>query len=174
MTEQRPNIVLVGFMGTGKTAVGTMLAESLNMRFIDMDKVIVEREGRSIPEIFARDGEEHFRTLEKGLTRELASGSDMVIATGGGIVLDQQNIRDFAGNALVVCLHARPETILHRVQSDSNRPLLDGDKSRKIHKILGERRHLYDAIDDRIYTDDLSVQEVVKHITDLYRSRFQL
>ncbi len=109
------NIVLVGFMGTGKTSVGLSLAERLDLTFLDMDDIIVEREGRSIPEIFDKDGEEYFRALERAIVRELAGKDGLVVATGGGVVLNRDNVDDFERTGLLVCLSASPEVILARV-----------------------------------------------------------
>jgi len=147
------NIVLVGFMGTGKTTVGKILAERLGMRFVDMDDVIVEREGKPVSRIFAEDGEPHFRRAERRLAEELSSQSGWVVGAGGGIVLNRDNILDFERSGHVVCLWAGPETILARVSDDTSRPLLaEGDKLRKIGELLEKRRPLYEAIPLRVDT----------------------
>lgn len=159
------NIVLVGFMGTGKTSAGKSLAKQLKMTFTDMDDIIQKREGKPIPLIFAEDGEPYFRSLERNIVRELSAESGLVIATGGGIVLNQDNINDFSRTGLVVCLSADPGTILERVASDTTRPLLAGnDKLNKILTILEARRHLYNAIPHRVDTTRLTVDEVVNQI----------
>jgi shikimate kinase len=161
------NIVLVGFMGTGKTSVGLSLAERLDMTFLDMDDMIVEREGRSIPEIFDKDGEEYFRALERTIVQELAGKDGLVVATGGGVVLNRDNVDDFERTGLLVCLSASPEVILARVEADTNRPLLEGDdKMAKITAILDKRQALYDSVACQIKTDELSCDEVVKAIID--------
>lgn len=164
------NIILVGFMGTGKTCVGKALAKTLGMDFLDMDEVIVAREGRPITDIFATDGEAYFRELERGLVRELSAQSGHVIATGGGIVLNPDNITDFERTGLVVCLRATPEAILERVRHDASRPLLHGgDKLRKIRDILETRQPLYDAIRNQVDTSPLTLSQVVDRITALYK-----
>ena len=161
------NIVLVGFMGTGKTSVGLSLADRLGMTFLDMDDMIVEREERTIPEIFATDGEEYFRSLERSIVRELAEREGLVVATGGGIVLNRDNIDDFERTGLVVCLSAAPEVILARVEADTNRPLLEGDdKMVKITDLLNKRQALYDAVNCQVETDELSLDEVIGAIMD--------
>ena len=163
------NIVLVGFMGTGKTSVGRELAETLGLTFLDMDDVIEERAGKSIPRIFAEDGEPHFRELERNLCRELAAGAGRVIATGGGVVLNADNIRDYSRTSLVVCLWAEPEAILARVAHDTNRPLLAvEDKLGKIVSLLEARRPLYEAIPCRVDTTTMSVEDVVAEVSVLY------
>ena len=169
MTAQ-PNIVLVGFMGTGKTTVGKRLAEKLGLRFLDMDDAIVQREEKPITRIFEEDGESHFRAVERDLVRELSRGNGLVIGTGGGIVLNGDNVSDFEASGLVVCLSASPETILARVEHDTGRPLLEGDdKLARIHSILATRKPLYDAIGHQIDTSDLSLDEVAERIEALYR-----
>jgi len=167
--KKHPNIVLVGFMGTGKTCVGKAIADRLKMTFVDMDDIIEEREGKPIPRIFAEDGERHFRSLERKLVTELSSETGRVIATGGGIVLNPDNTRDFARTGLVACLSATPEAILDRVAQDTNRPLLAvNDKMKKIVDLLELRRSFYEAIPHQINTTALSIQEVADKIIFLY------
>lgn len=159
------NVILVGFMGTGKTAAGRLLARRLGREFVDMDALIEERQGRTIPEIFAKDGEPFFRRLERALVRELAAREDLVIAPGGGIVLDPDNVADFGATGVVICLRALPETILERVGGDTNRPLLQGgDKLARIRELLARRQPLYDAIPRWVETDGLSAAEVADRI----------
>lgn len=148
------NIILVGFMGTGKSSAGRIVAERLGMDFIDMDDEIVRREGVTIPEIFRDRGEPAFRAIERAMVIELARKSNLVISTGGGIVLNPENIRDFAATGVVICLQAKPDTVLKRVEHDTNRPLLaGGDKLQKISELLAKRQPLYDAIPLQIPTE---------------------
>ena len=123
--DQEINIVLVGFMGTGKSAVGKQLAATLHYRLVDMDEIIAARAGKPIARIFSDDGEPRFRAMERDLVRELAQQQSLVIAAGGGIVLNPDNIRDFSQSGLVVCLSAAPEEILRRVGNSTHRPLLN-------------------------------------------------
>ncbi len=163
------NIILTGFMGTGKSTVGRLLAEKLEMRFVDMDQLIEERAGRSISEIFAVEGEQHFRALERNLVEDLARESGLVIATGGGVVLDPGNIDAFRASGLVVCLNASPTTIRARVESDNHRPLLEeGDKLARIEAILSARAHCYARVDNQIDTDGLEAEAVADLIIELY------
>lgn len=165
------NIVLVGFMGTGKSVTGRALARRLGRRFVDLDTLIEEREGMSIPRIFAERGEPEFRRLERALVRELAAQGDLVIAPGGGIVLNPDNIRDFAATGLVVCLRASPEMILSRVGHDANRPLLQtDDKLGRIRELLGKRQALYDAIPHQFETDGKTDEQVAAEILAVFRS----
>ncbi len=165
------NIVLVGFMGTGKTTVGKLIAEETGMPLIDMDSIIEERAGKTINEIFAVEGEAHFRSLERELVKELAGGEKQIVSTGGGIVLNPDNIADFEKTGLVVCLLASAETVLDRVRHDTSRPLLAGDKEAKILDLLETRKPLYEAIAHKIDTTGRpSPEPTAKEIIDLYGS----
>jgi shikimate kinase len=164
------NIILVGFMGTGKSATGRLVAQALRREFIDMDSVIEQREQRSIPKIFADSGEPYFRQLERALVQELAARENLVIAPGGGIVLNPENVRDFQRTGLVICLGATPETILARVGHDANRPLLQGgDKLQKIRDLLGKRQALYDAIPLQLATDGQTAAQVADGVLRLFK-----
>ena len=165
------NIVLVGFMGTGKTTVGKLLAEQTGMPLVDMDTQIEKRAGKTINEIFAQDGEPHFRALEREMAQELASKTGQIISTGGGIVLNPDNIADFEKTGLVVCLLADADTVLDRVRHDSSRPLLADDKESKIVELLQSRKHLYESIPHKIDTSDRpSPGPTAQEIIDLYES----
>ena len=162
------NIVLVGFMGTGKSSVGKILAQRLGRTLVDMDAVIEERQKRPISQIFAQEGEPYFRRLERELVQELAARQSLVIAPGGGIVLNPQNIADFSKTGLVVCLIASPEAILKRVGHDTHRPLLQGgDKLQKINELLNRRKLMYDAVPHQIQTEGLTPDEVAEKILEL-------
>ena len=165
------NIVLVGFMGSGKTTVGKLLAGKTGMPLLDMDSIIAERAGKSINDIFAQDGEPHFRALERALVRELADTEGHIISTGGGIVLNPANIADFERTGLVVCLLADAPTVLDRVRHDTTRPLLAGDKETKILQLLESRKPLYESIAHKIDTSGRpSPEPTAQEIIDLYRS----
>jgi shikimate kinase len=165
------NIVLVGFMGTGKTTVGKLISAEIGMPLLDMDTLIEERAGKSITEIFANEGEAYFRTLERELAHELSLTSGNIISTGGGIVLNPDNIADFEKTGLVVCLLADADSVLERVKNDSTRPLLAGDKETKILSILDSRKHLYESITHKIDTSGRpSPEPTAREIIDLYRS----
>jgi shikimate kinase len=169
MERNEGNIVLLGFMGTGKSAVGRILAARLGRPLLDMDTLIEEREGRPIARIFAESGETFFRELERRLVQELAGRSGLVISTGGGVVLDSRNIDDFARSGTLVCLNASPETILRRVESESHRPLLErGDKLERIRAILAERRAAYGRVPHQIQTDEMTPAQVAERVLELY------
>ncbi|MFC1461224.1 shikimate kinase [Verrucomicrobiota bacterium] len=159
------NIVLVGFMGTGKSAVGQRLAQALHRAFVDMDALIESRAGKPIPRIFREDGESHFRDIERAVVRELAKKREQVIAAGGGVVLDQGNIREFSRSGLVVCLSASQEELVRRLSGSTDRPLLKkGDHAGGISDLLKKRQPFYDAIPAQVDTTGLTVEEVVSRI----------
>lgn len=138
------NIILTGFMGTGKTAVGRLLAQRLDREFVDTDEWIVARDGRAIPIIFAEDGEAAFRQLERAAARELGAQTELVIATGGRLMLDPLNAQALGENGRAFCLTAPPEVILQRVAGDRERPLLNvPDPAARIRTLLAERAEGY-------------------------------
>ena len=141
------NIVLTGFMGTGKTTVGRILAERLGYQFVDTDVYIEEVSGQTIPEIFAEHGEPHFRALEEQAARALSGQTGTIVATGGGMMLSA-TIKDiFSPTSYIFCLTAPADEILHRVLSDEKtmeRPLLKVDDPKaKIIQMLTDRAPLY-------------------------------
>jgi shikimate kinase len=165
------NIVLVGFMGTGKTTVGRLLADKLSMPLIDMDREIERQTQKTIPQIFSDEGEPYFRSLERSLVQKLTAQQGQIISTGGGIVLQPKNIADFEKTGLVCCLHAQAEQLLKRLAKDSSRPLLSGDKAEQIKTLLAERDDLYHAIEWGIQTDDKQPEEIAELIYTEYLSQ---
>lgn len=159
-------------MGTGKTTVGKILAQQLKKRFIDMDSIIEERAGKSIGQIFEEDGEPFFRNMERALVQELAMEKDQVIAAGGGIVLNPDNISDFSRSGKIICLLASGDEILRRVAGSTARPLLEkGDKIQHIKDLMEKRRPLYEAIPDRVNTSRLTPEEVVEVIMLMLKTK---
>ena len=159
-----PNIILTGFMGTGKTTVGQLLAQQLQRPFIDTDALIVERDGRSIATIFAEAGEAAFREWERTVALELAQQQGLIIATGGRLMLDEVNAVALAASGLVFCLTAVPQTILARVQDDSKRPLLNvPNPAAQIQRLLDERREGYGRF-PQIPTDGKTVEQITAEI----------
>ena len=161
------NIILAGFMGTGKTAVGKALAKRLGMKFVDMDDAIEEREGMKISDIFEKKGEPYFRRAEKIVAKELSSQSGLVIAAGGGAVIDEENVRNFKSGGAILCLTATPDRIFERTKGHIHRPLLNvSDPKEKIAELLAKRAEYYARADYRIDTTDLTVDGVVDKITE--------
>jgi len=151
------NIILTGFMGTGKTTIGRQLARRLRREFVDMDALIEERTGLSIPRIFQEQGEAAFRALERALCQELAGRRGLVIATGGGALIDAENRAALAASGDILCLRADTDVILRRVGVGADRPKLDGDDRRgRIEALLAERAPVYDAFPLQLDTSDLS------------------
>ena len=159
------NIYLVGFMGTGKTALGKALARELKLRFVDLDDIIEEKEGLKIVDIFASKGEVYFRDLESKALGEIAKAGGCISACGGGIVLRDDNIKVMKDSGNIICLDASPEVIYERTKHRSHRPLLNVKNPKaKIKELLDERVAFYDKIDHHIDTSDLSIDEAVKGV----------
>src|SRR3989338_5361307 len=148
------NIVLLGFMGTGKTSVGKILASKLGRRVIDIDHVIEVSEKKKIREIFEKEGETRFRGLEKEAVRVVARETGVVITTGGGVVLDPENIPALRQNGVLVELTATVETVFRRVKDSKHRPLLGGGNlMAEIRKLYEPRKPLYGQSDYHFSTD---------------------
>ena len=161
------NIILTGFMGTGKTAVGKRLAKRLGWRFVDVDDLIAEGAKMSVSEIFAERGEAVFRRLERRCISRVIHGDHQVIATGGGAFVDPQNRARLRASGPVFCLTARPQAILSRVSRKiETRPLLAGSAAplSRIRTLLLQRARAYAQADVSVDTSDRSVQEVVEQL----------
>lgn len=168
--EGFPNLVLTGFMGAGKTTVGREVARRLGREFVDVDAEIEARAGRSIPSIFAEDGEAAFRQLEAALIRELSQRANLVVATGGGALIDPANRAAMARSGTIVCLTCDVNGILRRItaQGDVRRPLLEvADPRIEIERLMRERQEAYAAIPWHIDTTELSVEEVADRVIAL-------
>jgi 3-dehydroquinate synthase len=163
-----PNIILTGFMGTGKTAVGQAVAERLGRWFVDMDAVIERRAGKPVSAIFAQDGEPAFRRMEADLCRELAGEHNLVIATGGGALISEDNRMALGQSGLLICLHAPVDAILARLDGADDRPLLAGsERQARVEALLAQRAAAYAAIPHHIDTDGLSVEQVAERVIRL-------
>jgi len=164
------NIYIVGFMGTGKTSAGRLVAQRLRFLFVDMDTLIAEREKRSIPDIFRDSGEPYFRALEKKLVKELVRKEGVVVSCGGGTFVDPENIALLKKTGTVVCLTSTPEKILERTKRYVHRPLLQvADPLGRIRELLEARRPLYEKAHHMIDADQLSVEETAEAILDAIR-----
>ncbi|MCX5695673.1 MAG: shikimate kinase [Candidatus Omnitrophica bacterium] len=162
------NIYLVGFMGTGKSAVGSELAKNKKWRFVDLDELIELKERRSIPDIFAQAGEPYFRRVESKVLKEVAKEKNFVVGCGGGIVIDERNIKIMKKSGIVICLSAEPAVILKRVSGSTHRPLLNvKNPKERIGLLLKLRSPYYALADKTIDTSKFSVKEVVAKILKL-------
>ena len=163
----KSNVILTGFMGTGKTSLGKILAVRLGRPFVDIDKKIEDEAHLSIPKIFERFGEAHFRELEKSAVRELSEKRGLVIATGGGTVKDEENLRLLKDSGVLICLTTEPEEIFNRTARRGERPVLDGggnERLETIKKLLAERKKFYDRADYQVDTTEWSPLQIIDDI----------
>lgn len=164
------NIALCGFMGTGKSSVGRIVAEQLHFAFLDTDTVIEARAGKSISKIFEEDGEAFFRELERKIVKELSQRTRTVISTGGGLVVDPENMASLKEHACVVCLWASPAAIYARVKNQNHRPLLQAPEPiEKIEQLLKERAPFYKQADVLLNTEIRSPREVAQQVLHQFR-----
>src|SRR5699024_221191 len=160
------NIVLIGFMGSGKSTISDYLSTVFDMKLVEMDQVIAEKEEMSIPDIFATYGEEYFTNLETNLLKELQTGRNCIISCGGGVALRQENVVEMKKNGRVVLLTASPETIFERVKDSNDRPILDGNNNVEfIADLMEKRREKYEA--DRksvVQTDNKTILQISEEL----------
>ncbi|MBI2367347.1 MAG: shikimate kinase [Deltaproteobacteria bacterium] len=162
------NIALTGFMAVGKSAVGRALAKRLERRFVDLDRVIEKSEQMKVKDIFSRKGEAYFRRSEKQKLAQVLEQENQVIATGGGVVMDEDNIRLLREKSLLICLTASAEVLLKRAGTGARRPLLKGgDRRERIEELLKQREKNYAQAHAAIDTSDLTVEEIVEKIVGL-------
>ena len=165
MRQLSANIVLVGFMGTGKSTVGRVIAQKLGFHFIDTDDVIEQTSKAKISDIFAEHGEVYFRDLESQAVKSVALMKNQVVATGGGVVLRSSNIDLLRTGGPIFCLNATPKAIWDRVRSSRSRPLLRGPEPlKKIETLLDKRAPYYALADHQIETTGVSVDRVADEI----------
>jgi shikimate kinase/3-dehydroquinate synthase len=173
--KRSERIILTGFSGTGKTEVARLVADRLGWEAVDSDDAIVEAAGKPIPAIFAQEGEEHFRRLEHTILRQLSSRGKLVIGAGGGAILGAENRRLMAEGGFIVCLEARPETILARLQPQFEsdpvaRPLLtDPDPLRRIRELKSFRQPYYALADHTVHTDGLTTEQVAAEVVHAWQ-----
>jgi len=167
----KENIILIGYMGVGKTEVGRALAAALGMDYLDTDSMIESEEKRSISDIFSNDGEEYFRNLETGILKKLSGTKGHVVATGGGMVLREENVKMLKAMGPLVLLKSSPEIIEKRLVRSKNRPLINvKDRGARIRQMLDKRNPIYDNVADfSVDTSELSVSDAVKTILGFYK-----
>ena len=164
------NIALVGFMGAGKTTVGSILAHLLQFEFLDTDRLIESRENRKITDLFVTEGEAYFRQKENDLCHELESATGKVISTGGGMIVHPDNLASLRRHALLVCLWASPETIYSRLKHQTHRPLLQtADPLTTIRDLMSRRAPAYKEADVLVGVDFRSPGDTARHIANSYR-----
>jgi len=164
------NIILTGFMGVGKTSVGTRLARDLGYAFVDTDLLIEADQKNTIAEIFSSFGEPFFRDVESRIIRQVLDGENQVVSTGGGAVIREQNRVVFKERGLTVCLTARPEVVYDRIRHETHRPLLQvPDPLAKIRELLASREQYYRQADFVIDTSERTVDQVISEIKERVR-----
>lgn len=168
--SSRPNIYLVGFMGTGKSTIGRQLAQELDYRFIDSDQAIEAEAGLSIPDIFQTQGEAKFRAMEKAFVESGHDTEACVVSCGGGLVFQPGLKEMLQAKGVVISLFASPETIYERTRSNKNRPLLNVDNPKaEIERLLAERMPVYKEAGIGVLTDGRCVNDIVAHIVRIYQ-----
>lgn len=159
------NIVLIGFMGCGKSLTSNKLAEILNRKVISTDKLVEQKEGQSIAEIFKKSGEGYFRKVEKEIIKKISGQDGMIIDCGGGVVMDAENMVNLKENGLVIYLSASPESIYNNVKRRSHRPLLDvADPQLKITELLEERKPYYEKADVTVNADHRTINQIAEDV----------
>ncbi|MBN1994824.1 MAG: shikimate kinase [Anaerolineae bacterium] len=173
--KELPNIILTGFMGVGKSTIGRLVAAELGRDFVDMDHLIEEREGRTINQIFADEGEAYFRQLEANLCRELAAQQGLVIATGGGTLVSAENLRVMEQSGLVVCLDCNSAVLWQRIGQSQDRPMLaarDQARFARLAALLEQRSPAYSRIAHHLDVTGFSAKENAQQICALARQIF--
>ncbi|MHB8169960.1 MAG: shikimate kinase [Thermincolia bacterium] len=164
--------MLIGFMGTGKTSIAKRVAKELNLRYIDTDEEVERVIGMSVQEIFRVFGETRFRSEETAAVKRLAAEDNQIIATGGGVVLNPENLAALKANGLVISLTATPEVILERVSRRNNRPLLKVENLlEKIKELLAQREPLYKQAHVAIDTTNRTLAELTQEVVRVFRDR---
>lgn len=182
LVSRRERVFLTGFMGSGKSTVGPILANTIGYDFVDTDKAIQEATGKSVSDIFLSDGEEYFRSLERALVYKLCWQTNVVVSVGGGTVLDETNYRSITASGIVIYLKSDPERLFRRLHYKNDRPVLADERGgmlntddlrQRIYRLYAQREPIYMKADLVIVTDEkrvgLTVDEIVKKLTPLLR-----
>lgn len=162
------NIVLIGFMGSGKTSVGKRISMRLKREFIDMDDFIVQKMGMSVNEIFEKYGEDYFRNIEKELCQRFAKSEKKIIATGGGVIKNKENVKNLRKNGIIIYLKTTPENIAYNLRNDNSRPLLAvEDKLGKIRELMNQRVPTYEKCADiTLDVSDMGLEETLTKLIE--------
>ena len=160
------NIMLIGFMGCGKSTVAAKLTKRLSVKQIEMDALIAEEAGMSLPDIFATYGEEHFRNIETNMLRKFKDLKPVVVSCGGGVVLRDENVELMKGQGKIIWLTATPQTVYERVKDSTDRPVLNGNMNVEyIQELMEKRQQKYQAAADiMVSTDGKTVDEICDEI----------
>jgi shikimate kinase len=170
LRNSKQNIALTGFMAVGKSAVGRTLARRLKRRFVDLDRAIEKVTGLPVRQIFDQLGEPGFRKLEKETLARVLAEEGQVIATGGGVVMDEENLQLLREKTLLICLTASTDVLLKRAGNGAKRPLLKGtNRRRRIEELLQQREKKYALAHSSVDTTDLTVDQVVDKIIELLK-----
>jgi len=171
----RKNIVLTGLMGSGKTTIGKILAKKLKYKFIDIDQLIEKETRMKIKTIFKKFGEDYFRGLEAKTCKNVSRLNGYVISTGGGIVLNPQNIKNLRKNGIIINLRARPNILWERVKHKKNRPLLNvKNPQKRLLQIWRARKPFYDKADIIIVNTNLTVKQTVDKIINILNKKYNV
>ena len=169
------NVILVGFMGTGKTTIGRELAKSMGRKFIDVDLELERRFGMSVNEVFSTKGEAAFREGEESLAMELAATNNRIIATGGGTILNPKIFQAFRRSGILICLYTEKDDLIHRLQRTDKRPLLKGkspeEVAEKVDELLDKREAVYRQVKIRIDTTNLTPITAARRIQELLHTQ---
>lgn len=166
----KKNIVLCGFMGSGKTVTGNLLADKLGLSFIDMDEYIEKQNRMTVNEIFAKYGEAEFRRMETEAAKLLGKGERTVIACGGGAVLNPKNVNFLKVNGDLFYLSVTADTVISRLENDTSRPLLKNDKANSIITLLNSRKEIYSSVADYIIDSNSTKEYAAEQIINIYNS----
>lgn len=170
MDAARPNLYLVGFAGTGKSTIGRQVARELGYRLCDSDHEIEREQGRAITEIFAQDGEEAFRAMERKFIESGHPAEGCVVACGGGLIVPEGMLELVRSRGIVICLHASIETVLERTSRTNHRPLLQAEnREERLRKLYAAREGVYRRTGTMILTDSRPLREIVGHVLRVYR-----
>lgn len=168
MNDERPNLVLTGFMGTGKTTAGHFAAQMTGMTLVDTDHLIAARAGMPIQDVFRLKGEQEFRRAEREVCTEVSGRRGQVIATGGGMLIDPANLAAMKENGVVICLWVPVEDLRRRLTGDPSRPLAGDWES-----LLAKRQQIYEAMPHHIYTEGKRPEQVAEEAVAIWRNHLR-
>lgn len=170
MTATAVNLYLVGFMGTGKSTVGRLLARQLGLQFLDSDHEIERGQGRTVARIFAEEGEPRFRELEREFIEHGHPARGCIVACGGGLVVPPGMLELLRARGVVICMHAPIETILQRTMHTNHRPLLQvDDREARLRELYAQREEIYRRTGTMVLTDKRPMREIAAHVLRVYR-----